>query len=351
MREDPQPSECEEHHQGQHRVLRPQRVLTPVEERHGAVVRDRETCDVTDHESTDLHVPDRVRRHDRGVGHEVGRPEEVPAAAERIGHEQDQVLPLDHEEREVVRHEVRGRDRDQREKELRHERSRGVHEPSGDRHREDVGQRDEPDEEHEPRDVDQRDREVDPPARRIGEPGSDGVDPVLPDRRPTESVEARRSEHHRDDGERALHAIRAAEPRERPTDDDPPVPFGERSHAGEERELDREPFAALRPRLPAEDGHACERPVRVEGRRDPERVRVRGIRGRELERDEREQRASRGIPPETFRILEERPSPATSVARAPTPTRPRSRAMATGRARRCRTEPRGAAARARTRRR
>ena len=51
----------------------------------------------------------------------VGRPEEIPAAAERIGREREHELALDEEEREVVSDRVRGRDRDEGEEELVHE--------------------------------------------------------------------------------------------------------------------------------------------------------------------------------------------------------------------------------------
>ena len=116
---------------------------------------------------------------------------------------------------------------------------------------------------------------------------------------------------------RARHAIRATEPGQGPANDDRPVTLGERCHAGEERELGCEPLAASRPGVSTEDGHAGERPVRVEGRRDAEHARVRGPRMRELEGDEREERERGGEATEPFGIREERPRSATSALQQP----------------------------------
>ena len=56
-------------------------------------------------------------------GVHAGGAEEIPALAERIGEQRHDELALDHEQREVVRDGVDERDRDEREDELRHERT------------------------------------------------------------------------------------------------------------------------------------------------------------------------------------------------------------------------------------
>ena len=96
-REQPHPSERVEHHQPEHRELRLERGSPALEHRHSAIVRDREACDVPDHERRDLHVPDRLGRHDREVRREVDRPEEIPATPERVGDQRDDELALDQE--------------------------------------------------------------------------------------------------------------------------------------------------------------------------------------------------------------------------------------------------------------
>jgi len=74
-------------------------------------VREGETEHVAPYERADLDVPDRVRRERREVRSVVERPEEIPAPAEGVGGERDEELPLDDEEREVVRDRVDERDR------------------------------------------------------------------------------------------------------------------------------------------------------------------------------------------------------------------------------------------------
>ena len=73
-----------------------------------------------------------------------------------------------------------------------------------------------------------------------------------------------------------------------------------------EPERDREALAEPRPGVAAVDRHPRKRPVRVQRDRDPERARIRRARVRELERDEREQRDGRGVPPHAPRPLEHR---------------------------------------------
>ena len=73
---------------------------------------------MADHERRDLHVPDGLGDTMARFGAKSTRPEEIPALPERIGDERDDELTLDHEEREVVRDEVRSGDRDERQDEV-----------------------------------------------------------------------------------------------------------------------------------------------------------------------------------------------------------------------------------------
>ena len=91
-REQPHPAERVQHHEREHRELRLERGEAVFEHRDCAIMGDREPGDVPDDERGDLDVPHRLGRHDREVRREVGRAEEVPAAAERVGDERDDEL-------------------------------------------------------------------------------------------------------------------------------------------------------------------------------------------------------------------------------------------------------------------
>ena len=194
----------------------------------------------------------------------------------------------------------------------------------------------------EAQEIEQRERQVDPPRRSVDETGPDVGEPVLPDGRAAEAVEARRAEQHRDHRERAGHAIRARQTGDRPADDDPIVPRVEWRDASEQPERDRKALATARPLLAAVDGHACERPVRVERDRDPEHPRIRRPRMRELERDEGEQGDGSRVSAELAPDSRTAAALAARSARAATRTRLRWPATATTPARRRRGRPRAA---------
>ena len=98
----PEAPDREQHHQHEHRVLRPERHARRAEETDRAVVRDGEAGDVPGDERDHLDVPDRVRGQEREVRLEAVRAEQVPAAAPRIGEKPEADLALVEEEREVV---------------------------------------------------------------------------------------------------------------------------------------------------------------------------------------------------------------------------------------------------------
>ena len=212
--------------------------------------------------------------------------------------------PCDQELREVVRSHVRRRDRDEREDEVGDERAVDPTELLRRRDRREVGREDRRNEEGESPDVEERGREIHGPLRRAGELGAQLAEQVLPGTRATEAVEARRSEEHRDEEQRAANAVVTCEPGERPADDDRSVSHRERSDPREEPEGDGEALAVPRPRVAAVHRHPRERPVRVERDRDPERARISGPRMCELERDEREQGRRGRVPAPRPRPLE-----------------------------------------------
>ena len=62
----------------------------------------------------DCRVPGKARADDSDVDAIASGAEQIPAPAERIGEERDDVLPLHQQEHQVVRHVIADGDRDQR---------------------------------------------------------------------------------------------------------------------------------------------------------------------------------------------------------------------------------------------
>ena len=92
-------------------LLRAQRTLPVGVQPQRHAVREVYRNDMGNDDRAGGDVPDGARVDESDPDEIVFRAKKVPAEAEGIGGERDQVLAVEHEQREVVRHRVRKRDR------------------------------------------------------------------------------------------------------------------------------------------------------------------------------------------------------------------------------------------------
>ena len=100
--EDGEAGHGEEDHQHRHRDLAPNRQATLAKGIEGQHVGQVDGDDVADDDGYDGGVPSEAGADDRDVDPVVRRAQDVPAEAERIGGQGNDVLPLDQDEGEVV---------------------------------------------------------------------------------------------------------------------------------------------------------------------------------------------------------------------------------------------------------
>ena len=265
---------------------------------------ERQRRDVADHDHRDLHVPGVLLREDGVVDPRVDRPEQVPALPERVRGEVDDRLPLEEQERQVVRGDVDGGDRDERVDEA--ELELGEREPAADRARaldpEPVEAGDEADAEQQAerrRDLRRRQRADPEPVERVDDVRRD----VLPQLALREAVEGDGADHHGHERHGAGRVVQPRQPAQRPPHTEDAVAHLPHRHAGEHVVVDRERLAAARPRLDAPVELGGERQQRVAERGRDERRRLLAPPAHELDPREdpaaRRRRASARAAPDT----------------------------------------------------
>ena len=102
-----------DHHQRGQRHLGAQRGASRVEDLHGLDVREIDRRDVADEDRRHRGEPGKPRVDDRDIHAVARRAEQIPAEAEGVRRQRNDVLPLDEQEREIMREVIADRDRNQ----------------------------------------------------------------------------------------------------------------------------------------------------------------------------------------------------------------------------------------------